>query len=83
MSPKSVNGLCLILLGAGALIALLAAHFTVEWLVFIGLAVMTSSIFLRITFYRCPYCGKYLDRSTGVFCPYCGKKMYDENDTVD
>ncbi len=83
MNPKSVNGLCLILLGVGALIALLAAHFMVEWLIFAGLVVMSASIFLRITFYRCPYCGKYLDRSTGQFCPYCGKKMYDENDTVD
>ncbi len=82
MSPKSVNGLCLSLIMAGALIALLAAHFAIEWLVFIGLAVMMASVFLRITFYRCPYCGKYLDRSSGEFCPYCGKKMYDKNDTV-
>ena len=82
MSPKSVNGLCLVLLGLGAVIALLAVHLTVEWLIFAGLVVMASSIFLRITFYRCPCCGKYLDRSTGEFCPYCGKKMYDKNDTV-
>ena len=75
MSPKSVNGLCLVLLGLGAVIALLAAHFMVEWMVFTGLVVMVSSMFLRITFYRCPYCGKYLDRSKGEFCPYCGKRI--------
>ena len=58
MSPKSVNNLCMLILFAGGFISLLAAYFVLEWLLFVGLAVVMASVFLRITFYRCPHCGK-------------------------
>lgn len=31
---------------------------------------------IHFCFYRCPHCGKYLDRSSVKgYCPHCGKKI--------
>lgn len=40
-----------------------------------GIAVMFVSIIHHVIFYRCPHCGRFLDRSTGEFCPHCGEKV--------
>lgn len=75
MSPKSVKTVCLIMLFLGCFVAMLAARADIAWLVFAGVTIMAASIFLHIVFYRCPYCGRYLDRSGGNYCPYCGKSI--------
>lgn len=41
----------------------------------IGCIIMVGSGIFYIVFYRCPYCEKFLDRSTGEYCPYCGEKV--------
>lgn len=41
----------------------------------LGLLLMAASAILQIVFYRCPHCGKMLNRRTGEYCPKCGKKV--------
>lgn len=38
---------------------------------------------IHLIFYRCPHCGKFLDRSTGDYCPYCGQQMDPEEPPQD
>lgn len=44
-------------------------------LIVAGLLLLIVALVLHFTYYRCPHCGRFLDRSTGAYCPYCGKKM--------
>lgn len=76
ITPKQIRARTFIILGIGLLIAL----FGIAWneqtaLIITGLLIMFSSIIHHVVFYRCPHCGKFLDRSTGEFCPGCGKEV--------
>ena len=75
LTPQTVNILFFILLIAGTIIAFWGALGDRIAAAVIGVIVMFSSVVLRFIFYRCPHCGKYLDRSTGSFCPHCGQKL--------
>lgn len=75
LKPKKMQMYFWIILIAGALLGFIGAAAELELLSFFGMLVIFLGIILRIIFYRCPYCGKFLDRSTGDFCPYCGKKL--------
>lgn len=76
--PRQIRRLVMILLALGVLLA--AAGVSREWfpLCGLGIAVMVGAILFHLLFYRCPCCGKFLDRSTGDFCPYCGKQVNPE-----
>ena len=41
----------------------------------LGIAILLIGVAINFIFNRCPYCKKYLDKSSGVYCPYCGEKM--------
>ena len=41
----------------------------------IGVLLVIAGLIIHFAYYRCPHCGRFLDRSTGAYCPYCGKKM--------
>lgn len=75
LTPKKVQKYFWIIFILGALIGFIGATAEKELLSFFGILVIFLDIILRVIFYRCPYCGKYLDRSTGDFCPYCGKNV--------
>lgn len=75
-TPKEIRTRTFITLGIGLLVALggIAMNEQVV-LIMMGLITMFASIIYHVIFYRCPHCGKFLDRSTGEFCPGCGKKV--------
>lgn len=75
LSPKKVNNLYIIILMASALIAFIGAFSEKTALSVIGVLAIFADIGFRLICYRCPHCGKYLDRSSGDFCPYCGKEV--------
>ncbi len=74
-SPKQVNMRFLLILAAGAVVGLIGACFEIKFLAMMGLILLVGDIIFRLVYYRCPHCGKYLDRSTGDYCPYCGKDV--------
>ena len=75
LSPKKVNELYIIILLAGAVITMIGAFTEKTVPSVIGIVVIFANIAFRLICYRCPHCGKYLDRSSGDFCPYCGKEI--------
>lgn len=76
MTPKQIRARTFIILGIGLLIALCGIAWNEHTaLIITGLLIMFSSIIHHVIFYRCPHCGKFLDRSTGDFCPGCGKEV--------
>lgn len=75
VNPKKVNIIFWIMLVAGALISGIGSTEGVQWMSMLGIALMMGGLLVKVLMYRCPHCGKYLDRSSGDFCPYCGKKV--------
>lgn len=61
--PKKVRRIVWLMLGVGCALAVG------------GVVVMLCGLGFQLLFYRCPHCGKYLDRSTGPFCPHCGRSI--------
>ncbi len=72
---EHVETYTLLILAAGALIALFGAFIEQAVLFGAGMVILLGSIVFKLTFFRCPYCGGYLDRSTGAFCQHCGKQI--------
>ena len=77
MNPKKANIIFWIMLIIGALISGIGSTEDIQWMAMLGIAVMMGGLLIKILLYRCPHCGKYLDRSSGEFCPYCGKKVQE------
>ena len=71
LKPKNVNILVWVILIIGIIIAYCGLPKETSTLTVIGVVIMCSALIFRFIFYRCPHCGKYLDRSTGQYCPYC------------
>lgn len=75
MNAKKANIIFWIMLVVGALISGIGSTEGVQWMAMLGIAIMMGGLVIKVLLYRCPYCGKYLDRSSGDFCPYCGKNL--------
>lgn len=75
LTPKKVNLLCWIIWAVGAILGLFGLAIENTALMVICVVVMLAFLVFRCIFYRCPHCGRYLDRSTGQYCPYCGRNV--------
>lgn len=75
LTPKNVHLLCWIILAVGTILALFGLAIENTALMVIGVVILLASVVFRCIFYRCPHCGRYLDRSTGQYCPYCGRNV--------
>ena len=73
--PKKVKKLVWIFLFIGIIFAFTGTVLGKMVISVVGVIVMLCSIIFQGIFYRCPHCGKYLDRSTGEYCPYCGEEV--------
>lgn len=50
-----------------------------EWLYTIAGLVVAVALGIHLIFYRCPHCGRHLDRVwVEGYCPHCGKKILDD-----
>lgn len=75
-TPKQIKARTILILAVGLLSALCGIVWNEQTtLIITGLLIMFASILHHVVFYRCPHCGKFLDRSSGEFCPACGKKV--------
>lgn len=76
LTPKQIKARTFLILGIGLLTALCGLAWNEQvTVIMIGLLIMFAAMIHHVIFYRCPHCGKYLDRSTGKFCPGCGKDV--------
>ena len=75
MSPKRVHLYSLLILAAGAALGAIGALSEIKLLAILGITLLIGDIVFFFFFYRCSYCGRYLDRSRGEYCPYCGKEL--------
>ena len=51
------------------------------WALWLGLGLMAAALIRDGIFWRCPCCGKYLDRNFfASYCPRCGEELdYDQD----
>ena len=75
LKPKDVQSIFMVGLIVGALTGFIGAFYEHAVLCCIGGVMMFGMVLFRVVCYRCPHCGKFLDRSTGPFCPHCGKEV--------
>ena len=73
MKPGDAWVLQNVLVVVGALAALLGCFWRAA--LYIGIAVMFSSLIPHFLFYRCPHCGKQLGRDKVKYCPHCGERV--------
>ena len=66
-----------IFFSAGAALAVIGALQGIWPLLIPGAVLILLAEVLLLLYYRCPYCGKFLGRSTGRFCPNCGRRFPD------
>lgn len=76
MTPRKTLIIFWAVYAAGAAVLVAGAITKLIALVIAGSAILICDILFRIIFYRCPHCGKFLDRNLpSGYCPRCGKKI--------
>lgn len=75
LRPFQIRIIVWILFAIGAMVGIFGALAEITPLSVLGIVVLIFGVGCHLLFYRCPHCGKFLDRSTGDFCPYCGKNI--------
>ncbi len=67
-------------MAVGCIVCLIGWCVNIEPVCAVGFVIVIGAAVFHIVCYRCPYCGKHLDRSRGDYCPYCGKALYEEGE---
>lgn len=76
LHPKTINVLYFVIFLIGCLLILLGGLREMTPLVGVGGIVVIVALVFRVLLYRCPTCGKYLDRTKpDGYCPHCGKAL--------
>ncbi len=75
MRPKKVRRIFWLLILAAAAIGFAELELDSQKMPCVGVALLLAAVAFHFIFYRCPFCGGFLDRSTGNYCPHCGKDL--------
>lgn len=75
MKLKMVNIIFALAVVVGAIVSGIGSTYNMQWMAFLGIAIMCGGLIVNVMYYRCPHCGTYLGRSRGNFCPYCGESL--------
>lgn len=73
--PQNVNRIYIAVLIVGAVTGLYGAQSEKIAFFAASMVIIVGDMLFRILFYRCPHCGKFLDRSSGRYCPHCGEDV--------
>ena len=81
MTLRLVRRLFFLGLGVGAPLFLYGTIGDAGWALWLWLGLMAAALILDGIFWRCPCCGKYLDRNFfASYCPRCGEELdYDQD----
>ena len=60
----------------GFMLAIAVSFFSTK----IAGAVLAVSLIQMFLFYRCPHCGRALNRNDGAFCQFCGQSLEPEKE---
>lgn len=72
---RNVIIITIVLCLSGITVNVVGAILDLMYLAIIGMILIFVGVIYHISFYRCPHCGKYLDRSFSEYCPGCGKNI--------
>ncbi len=76
MNLKKAQKLIICLWVAAVVCAVLIALTRDFWYVVIALAAMIAQVIVRLKYWRCPHCGKFLGKQLGPqHCRNCGQKV--------
>lgn len=75
LTPRKARSCTVVILAAGLVVAVAGALTNGMAVTLAGVVLEMGGLVFDIIFYRCPNCGKYLDRSYGDYCPHCGVEM--------
>lgn len=75
ISPRRADKLSNLLLIAGAVVGGIGIFLNQSLPGILGILVLVMSVVIRLSFFRCPNCGKYLGGSKGEKCPNCGREI--------
>ena len=65
--PQTVRIVVGLLFAVGAIVAILGVLVKITPLSEVGIVVLICGVGCQFLLYRCPHCGRFLDRSTGEF----------------
>lgn len=76
MSPHRSHYVTNALAVAGILVMLLGQGVENITVAVLGLLLLVAGLAVQLIFWRCPSCGRYLGRSSGIaYCPHCGEPL--------
>ncbi len=80
MDYKKARKLIYWLAGIGTAVLLLGAWAQRPAFMAPGVALVISTVFVNLKYWRCPHCGGHLGRDIGRYCMHCGKELEDLRD---
>lgn len=73
--PKKYNYIFLAVLAVSIIMLFIGMVNESIPLLGIGLLLTFASFVFRVITFRCPYCGYYLGRRSGIYCPNCKQEI--------
>ncbi len=75
LKPKQAHKICILIFFIGTIVGFTGIFLDKSMLSLLGIILLIGAVAFRFMFFKCPYCKKYLGRSSGEKCPYCGKEI--------